>query len=198
METLYLWGQQRWERWLFSHPHFHQLVLRSEPKLSKWEDVFCNFEDKLPESLTRWSWEKKVPQPPISHSGKMQLEPFTIQTYENPTGFLYEKVLRGGKSNIQILVNIFLTFPLSGIQLEFGGPPGWTFSCQTNSASDKGKCLDLSGLYCWRKNGNFTDGEQGDQLAGDIHIVQSFAFYIWLLFLLHFSHSEQGPRDDES
>lgn len=86
------------------------LVLRSETKLSKWEDVFCNFEDKLPESLTRWSCEKKVPQPPISHSGKMQLKPFTIQTYENPTGFLYEKVLWGGKSNMQILVNIFFSF----------------------------------------------------------------------------------------
>lgn len=39
-------------------------------------------------------------------------------------------------------------------------------------------------------------GEKGDQLAGKIYIVQTFPFYILLLFLLHFFHSDQGPRDD--
>lgn len=86
------------------------LVLPLRPSFQSGKMLFCNFEDKLPESLTQWSCEKKVPQPPISHSGKMQLKPFTVQTYENPTGFLYKKVIWGGKSNIQILVNNFFNF----------------------------------------------------------------------------------------
>lgn len=31
-------------------------------------------------------------------------------------------------------------------------------------------------------------GEKGDQLAGKIQIIQTSAFYILLLFLLHFFH----------
>ena len=42
------------------------------------------------------------------------------------------------------------------------------------------------------------NGGKGDPLAGETYIVQTFAFYILLLFLLCFFHSDQGPGDNES
>lgn len=41
-------------------------------------------------------------------------------------------------------------------------------------------------------------GGKGDPLAGETYIVQTFAFYVLLLFLLCFFHADQGPRDNES
>lgn len=59
-------------------------------------------------------------------------------------------------------------------------------SCQVISSRDQGNpCLDLPGLHCRMKRGHFTDGENRDQLAGEIYLFR-FAFNVWWWFLLYF------------